>query len=81
MSKSVRSLYIASIYCTQLDDVIMCVCVCVCVQPVYYETELRRRVMPMTFNLSDKTLRCVANVAHSNFSDVTSSVVIAFNKC
>ena len=37
--------------------------------------------MPMTFNLSDRTLRCVANVAHSNFSDVNSSVVIAFSKC
>jgi len=52
-----------------------------CIQPVYYSTELTRSAMQMTFNLSEKLLRCVATVAHSNFTDVSSSVVIAFNEC
>jgi len=51
------------------------------VQPVYYKQQLTRNVMPMTFNLSDKILRCVANVDQSNFTDVSSSIVIAFNQC
>ena len=54
---------------------------CFCMQPVYYKSQLVRRVMPMTFNLSEKRLRCVANVPRSSFDDVESSIVIAFNKC
>jgi len=37
--------------------------------------------MPMTFNLSDKLLRCVANVPTSNFTDVQANITVAFNKC
>jgi len=40
-----------------------------------------RPTMPITFDLSDKQLRCVANVPHSNFTDVQSSITVAFNKC
>jgi len=51
------------------------------IQELYYVTELYQSAMTFGFDLSGKSLRCVANVPGSNFTAVSTHIIASFNSC
>jgi hypothetical protein len=48
---------------------------------IYYATELYQPDMHIGFELSGKTISCVADVPGSNFTSVSTNIIATFDSC